>query len=482
MNWFIRIFFVFGCAPIIVAQTDAVHVEVDARQTIRIVDARLFGVNTAIWDSHFSSDETADNLREMGIQALRFPGGSTSDEYHWSAISKRRETSFDQFAHVATNIGAQVFITVNYGSGTPDEAAAWVRYSNVTNHYGFKYWEIGNENYGGWEHDENSPQHDPVTYATRAGDFLRQMKAADPDIKIGVVAEAGEDRYNSHTNHSVLNPRSGIKHSGWTPIVLSTLKNLGDTPDFLIYHRYPQNHGKENDTSLLQSAATWPDEAADLRQQLKDYFGDAGANVELVCTENNSVSDRPGKQTTSLVNALYLADSFGQIAQTEFNALVWWDLRNGRNTNNNNDPSLYGWGQYGDYGLLSGPTNRYPTFYAEKLLKKFARGGDRILRANNDNPLLATYAARRANGSLALLVINKNPANSLTADFSLANFSPSTNATVFSYGIPQDEAARTGIGSPDIAQEQFTEAATNFSRVFQPYSVTVILLSPSANK
>lgn len=482
MNWFIRIFFILGCAPVAVAQTSAVHVDVNARQTIRIVDARLFGLNTAIWDSDLGSDETAAELREMGIQTLRFPGGSTSDEYHWAANvnPKPRQTSFDQFARVATNIGAQVFITANYGSGTPEAAAAWVRYSNVTNHYGFKYWEIGNENYGNWEHDKNSPRHDPVTYATRASDFLRQMRAADPNIKIGVVVEAGEDRYNSHTNHSVINPRTGENHSGWTPLVLSTLKKSGDTPDFIIYHRYPQNHGKEDDASLLQSAATWPEEAADLRQQLKDYFGDAGANVELVCTENNSVSDHPGKQTTSLVNALYLADSFGQIAQTEFNAFVWWDLRNGRN--NNNDPSLYGWRQYGDYGLLSGPTNRYPTFYAEKLLKKFARGGDRILHANSDNPLLATYAARRADGSLALLVINKNPANSLTADFSLANFSPSANATIFSYGIPQDEAARTGIGSPDIAQEQFENAATNFSRSFAPYSATVILLSPSGKK
>ena len=31
---------------------------------------------------------------------------------------------------VATNAGAQLFVTVNYGSGSPEEAAAWVAYAN----------------------------------------------------------------------------------------------------------------------------------------------------------------------------------------------------------------------------------------------------------------------------------------------------------------------------------------------------------------
>ena len=52
---------------------------------------------------------------------------------------------------VATNVGAQAFIVVNYGSGTPEEAAAWVRHANITNNLGYKYWEIGNENFGSWE-------------------------------------------------------------------------------------------------------------------------------------------------------------------------------------------------------------------------------------------------------------------------------------------------------------------------------------------
>jgi alpha-L-arabinofuranosidase len=483
---YFRLILFFGFAPLAMAQTNAVQIRVDAAQIVRTVDARLFGVNVAVWDSQLDTPGTLAALREMDWRTLRFPGGSASDDYHWalnkSGADQNWPTSFAQFTHVATNLDAQVFITVNYGSGTPEEAAAWVRFANITNRLGFKYWEIGNENYGSWEHDENARPHDPVIYATRANDFISQMKAADPTIKIGVVAVETENEYANYPDHPVTNPRTGRSHAGWTPVMLTTLKQLGAMPDFVIYHRYAQNSGRENDARLLQSAAKWTADAASLRQQLNDYLGDAGTNVELICTENNSVSDKPGKQTTSLVNGLFLADSLGQIMQTEFNALVWWDLWNGQDRKNNNSPALYGWRDYGDYGILSGNRTRYPTFYTAKLLKFFARGGDQIVRAGSDDKNLSAYAARRADGSLTLLVINKSPTNSLTADFSLDNFSPATNATIFSYGIPQDEAARTGTGSPDIAQEQFSGAAANFSRSFAPYSASVILLSPSAKK
>ena len=413
----------------------AVNVTVDTSAVARTLDARFFGVNTAAWDSHLASTNTLALVQELGVGALRFPGGSMSDEYHWARNSGltnkwRWPVDFNQFARLATAVRAQAFITVNYGSGTPAEAAAWVRHANVTNKFGFKYWEIGNEIFGSWEHDENIPAHDPFTYAARAKEFITEMKAADPTIKIGVVVVEGEDKYANYTNHSALNPRTDKSHHGWTPVLLAQLKELSVTPDFAIFHRYPQNTKQENDAKLLQSAAKWPADAADLRQQLKDYLGDAHTNVELVVTENNSVSSNTGKQTTSLVNALFLADSFASCAPTEFNSLLWWDLRNGEERQNNNRPSLYGWRGYGDYGLLHGRDERYPTFYALKLLQHFVRGGDKILRATSDNSLLTVHAAQRADGSLTLLVINKSPTENFTADFALAGYAATTNATV----------------------------------------------------
>ena len=130
-----------------------VHLAVNATQTLRSADARWFGLNTAIWDGSFDTPATTSALAELGTQILRFPGGSASDEYHWATGRSGTNTwswatSFANFIHIATNAGAQAMVTVNYGTGTTNEAAAWVKSANVTNHLNFKYWEIGNENYG----------------------------------------------------------------------------------------------------------------------------------------------------------------------------------------------------------------------------------------------------------------------------------------------------------------------------------------------
>ena len=59
-----------------------------------------------------------------------------------------------------------------------------------------------------------------------------------------------------------------------------------------------------------------------MRQQLTDYIGAAAAGIELVVTENNAISYNPGKQSTSLVDALYMADSIGQLLYTELKGQV----------------------------------------------------------------------------------------------------------------------------------------------------------------
>src|SRR5262249_34256943 len=149
----------------------------------------------------------------------------------------------------------------------------------------------------------------------------------------------GETSYsNGYTNHPAYNPRTGQTNNGWTPVVLATLKTQGITPDFLIHHVYPEYTGQESDPLLLQSAVNWARDVADLRQQVSDYFGAGGQGIELLSTENNSNAGNQGRQSTSLVNGLYYADSLGELMKTEFNAMVWWDLRNGTDTKGSFDP------------------------------------------------------------------------------------------------------------------------------------------------
>ena len=474
-----------GSAP------SVVNVTINRNQKIGTVNPRLFGLNTAIWDGSFNTPTTASLLTEVNNRALRFPGGSASDEYHWKTNMSEGQTfqwatNFDAFANIATATHAQVYITANYGTGTPQEAADWVQYSNVTKHYGFKYWEIGNENYGTWETDHNNRPNDPVTYATRFKDYVQQMKAVDKSIKIGAVIVADEDSQSNYADETVTNPSTGQTHHGWTPVMLTAMKQLGCLPDFVIYHRYEQAPFGENDTYLLTAAKTWPKDAAAIRQLLNDYLGKDAAKVEINCTENNSVYGNPGKQTTSLVNGLFMADSLGNIMKTEFTSFFWWDLRNGQEFGNNNSSFLYGWRNYGDYGIVdyatpAAPADRYPTFYVYKLMAQFARGGEKVLTASSDFWGLGVYAVRGQDDTLRVLLINRHPTEPLNARITLQGLGQNTPATVYEYGMPEDDAARTGAASPDVQQSQTTLSGPTFNYTAGPYSATVLKIQTDDN-
>ena len=476
-----------------------VHLGVDAGQVVQTVDARQFGLNTATWDGLLGNSQTLPLLEEIGCMNLRWPGGSTSDDYDWTGDATGNST----FQHIATNLGAQVFTTVNYGSGTASEAAAWVLSANKTNACGFKYWEVGNECYGSWETDDHAIPHDPYTYATNAVAYIQQMKAAYPavPIKVGVVVVPGEGSYSNNATHFAVNLRTGFTNYGWTPIVLSEMNRLGVLPDFLIYHFYFQytdagwtyyDPSPDSDPLLLQVAgnpcpSTWSDwnsAATNLRQQITDYIGSAGTNIELCVTENNSDAGEMGRQSTSLVNALYLADSTSQLMKTEFRSYIWWDLHNGADTDGDFDPTIYGWRANGDYGILDGSNVPYPTFYAEKLLQYFARPGDSVLNGTSDNLLLSAYAVHRTNGVLTMLVINKDMTTNLSGQIALTNFTPWTTATIQSYGIPQDQAAENNEISSlqDIATTNYSAAGTNFTYVFPPLSLTLFTFAPGPSK
>ena len=169
--------------------------------------------------------------------------------------------------------------------------------------------------------------------------------------------------------------------------------------------------------------------------------------------------------------------------KTEFNAYLWWDLRNGTNNTGSFDPTIYGWRTYGDEGIMNminGVTGLYPMFYAEKLLQYFVRPGDTVLGATSDYMLLSAYAARKANGALTLLVINKDATTSFDAQISLSNFAPASTAMTRAYGIAQDDAVRTNNlapGAQDIATNVVPVGAV-FTNSFPPYSLTLFTVTP----
>jgi hypothetical protein len=116
-------------------------------------------------------------------------------------------------------------------------------------------------------------------------------------------------------------------------------------------------------------------------------------------------------------------------------------------------------------------------------MSAFIQPGDRVVSASSDYPLLSAYASRNLAGELSLLVLHKDRTTNFNAQINLNGFAPGQTATVRSYGIPQDEAARTNASllAQDIATNQFSSVSASFDYSFPPYSMTLFTILPEAS-
>lgn len=498
-----------GTGRVSVADAQPATVTVNAGAPLGTIPTTAFGINNAVWDGNLLDANLPGLLQQAGVKVMRYPGGSTSDVYHWQSNTTEPNQSyanpsntFDAFMGVVQQTGAQAMITVNYGSGTPQEAAGWVQYANKggagytgpvpsyqgaspTGHtYGITYWEIGNELYGNnsygadWEYDLYTKGQGPVAYGQRAMQFITAMKAVDPSIKVGVVLTAPGNWPDQEVNGTP---------PPWNPNVLQQTCGTASNPglDFAIVHWYAQGPGNESDAGLLASpengSAGTTDSIATMVQHVRAEIAQncpaRASQIQIMVTETNSVSYNPGKQTVSLVNALFLADNYMDWLENGVANVDWWDTHNGITTGTNDSSTLYGTAQYGDYGVLSNGSSSgglaeppaetpFPPYYALQMLSKLGVAGDQMVTASSDQPLLAVHAVRQANGDVALLLINKSPTVSYTANLALSGFSAAPNPVVYSYGM----------NSASIVQTQEHGMPPTRALTVPPYSLTTIEL------
>lgn len=138
--------------------------------------------------------DVIDGCREIGVGAMRWPGGCCADHYHWkNGVGKERydrlhpmsdpanpvwrhDFGTDEFLHFCELVGAEPIITVNTATGTPEEFLDWFEYVNGSSRtkygqmraengheqpYHVKYWGIGNTDENVWHVDFNNP----ISYA-----------------------------------------------------------------------------------------------------------------------------------------------------------------------------------------------------------------------------------------------------------------------------------------------------------------------------
>ncbi len=468
-------------APAAVAAT--AQLTVDAGTTLTTLSPNPFGLNTAVWDDHLTDAGNAALLSAAGISLMRFPGGTTGDQYHWqtntregSATYTSPKNDFADFLAFCTSAGGKPLITVNYGTGTPAEAAAWVTAAKAAN-AGIVYWEIGNEQYGNgyypvanvWEPDNHS-DHSPSAYATNCKAFVSAMKAADPSIKVGVVGTIPTiwpDQAGTGTG------AGGNGLENWNDAVLGT---IGTQIDFVSIHRYVFEPGTESDAGLLVTElGKVPSYTSQLQAKIAQWCGSHA--VEIMVTESNSVWGACSKQTIGPQSAVYYACSGLEWLQHGASGVCWWVARQSQDTTStmNNAAGIYGSAAYGtlsmfsDGGSLEPAVNTpYPVYDGALMLSHFARAGDRLVQCSSSDANIGVYAARQANGDLAVLIANKTPGTAYTAALALSGYVPAASATVYSYA---------GESAAGVTQASQGGISTAFSVTAPPFSLTTVVMT-----
>ena len=149
-------------------------------------------------------------LQELNLGILRYPGGTLSDFFHWQGavgpyatrqpqinpfltsdanhvVTQMPYYGPDEFATAASALRTEMLITANAGSGTAEEAAAWLAHY-ASARISARYWEIGNEVYiGGEGYGSSTVYKTPEQYAAIFDAFASALRAVDPNVKMGAL-------------------------------------------------------------------------------------------------------------------------------------------------------------------------------------------------------------------------------------------------------------------------------------------------------
>jgi alpha-N-arabinofuranosidase len=109
-----------------------------------IYEGLWVGPDSAIPNTRGIRNDVVEALKALKVPNVRWPGGCFADEYHWRhGIGPERAVTLNpnwggviepntfgthELLDFVEQIGSEAFISVNLGSGTPQEAAEWLEY------------------------------------------------------------------------------------------------------------------------------------------------------------------------------------------------------------------------------------------------------------------------------------------------------------------------------------------------------------------
>lgn len=469
-----------------VSDTDSV-IEIDIDGASAFFDRRLLGTNIPAWlgPERLLDPDFQTAALESGTTLVRMPGGSWSNSYDWAACEIDDEehcfwtwaaspSDFAQFM-ADTDLAGIWTVSINHTAQSAAAAVAFFNgdvsdqtvigvdrngvdwgtvslWANLRANRGhpdpvrIELWEVGNEVYGGkkesggpgckswgWEdvwtcdgteYVNGNASHDGYL-ATRAA-----MLAVDPTIEIGAVGVPKPDDWNNWGNEVIEAAEGEL--------------------DFYIVHQYGFESSPGVEAALRRPSQLWPEVVNGVR-------GPLGNNIPIALTEYNlvAVETRDTEQTmTQAVNALYIAESIGQLATLGVSIANQWNLANGTAANGT------------DYGLISADDgSRYPQFEA---LATWGRAGTRLLQSVSPTEGVKIYPTIHDDGTLTLIVVGRSSeATTWTVDI----LGLDSGARVITRTAATDDPTATAF---DISDDTFDISDSSFEFTVPAYSISSI--------
>ena len=486
------------------------RIAIDVNGAASPFDRRLLGSNMPAWvgPAKLADASFQQRIKDLGTTVVRMPGGSWSSSYDWLACENGEGCAWTFAARPSDYVGFLAATdlvgmwTVNFNS-TAQSAAALVAFFNgaVTDQHVIgpdrsgtdwgtvgdwatlrashghidaqpvKYWEIGNEVYGakpdagpqcasfGWEdvwtcdgaaYVSGDDEHDGYL------EFAAAMRAVDPTILVGAVGIGGDQ-------------------AEWSGFGEKVIAGTEGSLDFYVVHDYGFGDTPSDEDALKRPVEAWPRTLAGPLEELAKAESDG--EVPIAITEYNMFLYADGDKTAMMshaIDALYMADTIGQMAGNGAQIANQWNIING--------PGSTG----SDYGLLDPDSSEpMPQFYALALWSRFE---DQFVPCSvgfDAATALDAFCGRDDSGALSVLAINKtgDPIDSsidvpgavsyqASADVAAA---PALDSTTMVYnGSATGDSHLENFPGRDLGS---TEAGV-LRATFDPYSITLLRLTP----
>ncbi len=389
--------------------------------------------------------DMVEMCRALRTPLVRFGGNYTSG-YHWrdgvGPMDKRvsmlnqawgmpeyNHFGTDEFLDFCRRVGAEPQICLNLGSGTPEEAAEWVRYVNAKMGRDGLLWELGNELWGTFQ--IGYPTIDRVAERTRR--FREAVRAVDTKARL-IATGQDPDHFREWNARQLTLPAGSFDYLATHFVVGNgNVRRKEATPEF-----------------LAQSALALPVGLERALREMKKQIDEAGAGerVKIAFTEwlFHGPDDRVPRFTNlggalctaGFLNTLIRVAGFTPVSDMtgliEFGG-VW--KKRGR---------VYGVPAYWAFRMYSTADIATPVETRVKVETYDVTEGNNRIPEIPAVPYLDVVAARNETGGLlTLFVVNRHLTRDLTAELRIRGFTPAAEAraqTLSGTSIyqPNDEA------------------------------------------